>query len=296
MLPHQVCKFSTSPSSSIPLVAYPCLKLPALLHRSIDYPAQKYIMSKEMPKNGRSRTRDEKKQVGPIPRASQKKETASPRRKRAKASGTVSCSEPGCHEAHFGAWGAAGLLLVRHQGDNPGGAPTHVVMQHRSFRTAHGGTWALPGGGIDEGETPAEAALREAEEEVGLPAGCAAGEAPLVVIRLATALYDHGSWKYTTVVADVTAGASWLPVRPWRDTEGLAVEWVAIDQVEKRPLHPGFRSTWPRLRAMVEELARSQRRADALTRRHLRMIQSDPHCWWDELAMSPAELEPIWAS
>lgn len=33
---------------------------------------------------------------------------------------------------------------------------------------AHPGQWALPGGRLDEGETPIGAALREMEEEIGL--------------------------------------------------------------------------------------------------------------------------------
>lgn len=35
---------------------------------------------------------------------------------------------------------------------------------------SHGGQWALPGGRLDPGETPIEAALREMNEEVGLQA------------------------------------------------------------------------------------------------------------------------------
>lgn len=45
-----------------------------------------------------------------------------------------------------------------------------VLLTRRSGRlTNHRGEVAFPGGRLDEGETPVEAALREAEEEVALP-------------------------------------------------------------------------------------------------------------------------------
>jgi len=43
-----------------------------------------------------------------------------------------------------------------------------IVTRRTDTLRAHTGQWALPGGRIDAGETPAEAALREMHEEVNL--------------------------------------------------------------------------------------------------------------------------------
>jgi 8-oxo-dGTP pyrophosphatase MutT (NUDIX family) len=46
-----------------------------------------------------------------------------------------------------------------------------VLTRRAGSLRAHAGQWALPGGRIDDGETPEQAALRELHEEVGLQLG-----------------------------------------------------------------------------------------------------------------------------
>lgn len=52
-------------------------------------------------------------------------------------------------------------------GDEAGRACFLITRRSRRLRS-HAGQWALPGGRVDPGETPEEAALRELREEVGL--------------------------------------------------------------------------------------------------------------------------------
>lgn len=58
---------------------------------------------------------------------------------------------------------AAVVLCVMEQDGVPG-----VVVIKRAYRGRNAGQWALPGGRLDPGETPEEAALRELHEELGL--------------------------------------------------------------------------------------------------------------------------------
>lgn len=51
--------------------------------------------------------------------------------------------------------------------ERPGGLTVLLTLRSSDLR-AHSGQVAFPGGKIDAGETPREAALREAEEEIGL--------------------------------------------------------------------------------------------------------------------------------
>jgi len=47
-------------------------------------------------------------------------------------------------------------------------APALLLTRRASDLRAHAGQWAMPGGRIDDGESPEQAALRELREEVGL--------------------------------------------------------------------------------------------------------------------------------
>jgi 8-oxo-dGTP diphosphatase len=147
--------------------------------------------------------------------------------RRGAGDGFIGCS---CGGRHWGRFGAAGLLVVRD------GA---VLLQQRAPFLQEGGTWAAPGGALDVGETPVAAALREAEEETGVrPAAVRARHAWTV---------DHGSWAYTTVIAD---GVGLVEARDV-DGEGLAVRWVPVDHVTTLDLHSGFAAGWPQVRGLI---------------------------------------------
>lgn len=54
------------------------------------------------------------------------------------------------------------LCVVEH-----GGAPCLILIK-RAYRGRNAGQWGLPGGKLESGETPEQAALRELGEELGL--------------------------------------------------------------------------------------------------------------------------------
>lgn len=79
-----------------------------------------------------------------------------------------------------------------------------------------------------------------------------------MVLRDELVTMDHGSWRYTTVVAELRDPGAWTPRIPKGDTESLALEWVAVEEVEGRTLHPGFGASWPVLRKRIERLERER--------------------------------------
>ena len=135
------------------------------------------------------------------------------------------------HGRHWGVQGAAGLLPFA---VTAGGV--QVLLALRSYGTHQGGTWGTIGGAIEPGETPWEAAVREASEEA------AWWSPPKSRRRKATA---------TAVSADgpTSPSPSAATDRARRDPVGLGarvLRWISVDEVDAYPLHPALAESWPR--------------------------------------------------
>lgn len=135
-------------------------------------------------------------------------------------------------ELRWGLYGAAGLLL-RHTDD---AGTRRYLLARRSAGVHHGGTWGIPGGALNRGETPEDGAQREAGEEfAGIPAYRVAG----------AIVTDFGGWSYTTVVADVVSLVVVEPIT-YEHTEA---RWVSVERMARLRLHPGLVGLVPRLRS-----------------------------------------------
>lgn len=114
------------------------------------------------------------------------------------------------------------------------GAPAFVLTRRAARLNAHTGQWALPGGGVEPGESVEQAALRELEEEVGVALGADS------VLGLLDDYPTRSGYNITPVVVWCAADSVLKP----DPREVAAVYRVALSELE----HPET----PRLRTIPE--------------------------------------------
>lgn len=157
---------------------------------------------------------------------------------------------------YWGRFGAAGLLAYDRDRDA-------ILLQHRVTWSDHGDTWGIPGGARHEGEAAIAGAIRESQEEAGMPDGAVAARY--------THVLDRGGWTYTTLIADVAH-----PFEPEiTDPESHALEWCPVDEVALRPLHPAFAQSWELLRPLLAT-------PPAIVVDAANVIGAVPDGWWKD--------------
>ena len=147
----------------------------------------------------------------------------------------------------WGRFGAAGVLVrcaARGDGDD-GERCWWYFLARRSEWCHQGGCWAIPGGALDQGESPVEGALREFAEEVGEALGEALGDFTVAGVYED----DHGGWSYWTVLVDVAERFALPAAVNWETAE---TDWVRHDRLGDLELHSAFRRTLGRLGVLGE--------------------------------------------
>ena len=95
--------------------------------------------------------------------------------------------------------------------------------------------WSVPGGIVELGETLEQTVVREAREETGL---IVEEPAPIDVISQVT-LDENSKIKYHFIIIDYFVRFKNAAAEAGSDVGEL--EWVALDQVEKKDLTKSFR-------------------------------------------------------
>ena len=119
------------------------------------------------------------------------------------------------------------------------GASVAVFRDGRVMLAARGrapmeGLYSLPGGGVEPGETLAEAALRELREETGVEAELIGFVAPVEAIE------RDGQGRVRLHIVIAAHAARWVSGEPQTGPEARDIRWVSEDEIDTLPTTPGL--------------------------------------------------------
>jgi len=145
---------------------------------------------------------------------------------------------------------AAGALLIA---EDTG----RVLLAQRSQLVDRPGLWALPGGGVEPGETPSEGALRELWEEVGW-------DGPVELYPAGTRRASRGGATYHSFLGLVPT--EFEPVLNWESSDA---GWFDPEDLPS-PIHPEVAPLVQRELGRIRSLSSGAPPAEALLRRLVR--------------------------
>jgi 8-oxo-dGTP diphosphatase len=114
--------------------------------------------------------------------------------------------------------------------DNQG----RCLMHLRGEEKHHGGLWEFPGGKVESGEKPANALVREIDEELGITLDAAS----IMPAHFAEETVEAGKTQIVILLYTFTGWTGQQPVQP-SALEGGAVGWFTpaeIELLDKPPL------------------------------------------------------------
>jgi mutator protein MutT len=113
------------------------------------------------------------------------------------------------------------------------------------------GKWSIPGGLVELGESLEQTVIREVQEETGLVV-----DAPeLVDVVNQATLDESGKVKYHFVIVDYVVKLKGGTATAASDAAEL--EWVLLDEVEKKDLIRSFRGFFEKNRKKLEKMISS---------------------------------------
>lgn len=122
------------------------------------------------------------------------------------------------------------------------------------IRRTDNGNWALPGGAVDPGESLAEAAVRETEEETGIRCEV---DAVVGIYTNPRHVIHYTSNDEVRQEFSIVLTARSISGQPTPSNESSAVEWAEVSDLDRYAMHASMRvrverylagpDTWPQL-------------------------------------------------